>query len=61
MQYRFVVNFGTLSTFYNMYRMVQVEERSLPFDFNFENFYAGRKQDMYDAMALESRTVRKYY
>jgi len=49
---------GGRSLEYNQYN--QVEERSLPFDFNFENFYAGRKQDMYDAMALESRTSEVY-
>jgi len=34
------------------------EARSLPFSFNFDSFYAGREheQDVYDAMALESRT-----
>ncbi|XP_023328879.1 uncharacterized protein LOC111701705 [Eurytemora carolleeae] len=38
----------------------QREERKLPFNFNFENFYAGRKQDMLDATALESRTNEVY-
>jgi hypothetical protein len=35
-------------------------ERKLPFNFNFENFYEGREQDMLDATALESRTNEVY-
>jgi hypothetical protein len=33
--------------------------RRLPFDFSFDSFYSGRKQDLQDAVALESGTVRK--
>ena len=32
--------------------------RRLPFDFSFDSFYSGRKQDLQDAVALESGTVR---
>jgi len=35
-------------------------ERRLPFKFKFKDFYAGRKQDMRDAMAMESRQEEVY-
>ena len=33
------------------------QARKLPFKFKFKDFYTGRKQDMRDAMAMESRQV----